>query len=180
MLDTYAWSEYIRKYKWSEVEKYIKKSNRYLFDNHHFIPVSLWGHDKRYNINQIRRPLHDQIHSVLNIWYNCHVKGMRKIREATNHKLVHTVEYVDQMTELQKQYFSKLHKLPEETRNMHDHKMFDIVWHWQSVADNMIQYEPMWEPEDFHTMHKHKSKLRRDIVWEIQDTLNKTFHFHKK
>lgn len=176
MLDTISGAEYIRQYKWTKVADYIKKHNRYIFDNHHVEPISLWWHDMVYNIQEIRRPMHDMIHDILNIPMRSYTKWTRKIREKTNHKLVHTTDYVRMMAELQYQYFSKLDKLPKEVVNMHENKMYQNVEHRQSVANDFIQYDKMEEQEDFATMHKHKNRLREMVAEEIQSTLKGKYY----
>lgn len=176
MEDIKSWVEYIKQYKKTPLKDFIKKGNRYLFDNHHLEPIALHWHDKMYNIVQLRRPMHDHIHDVLNIPQNNYHSLKRKEREKSNHKLIDTPEYVKFVDEMQKRYFKNYWELMEVERVIHDNKMRDIVQHRQSVADEFLNYDVMKNPESFHVMHNHKNVLRYEIAKEIQDTMKKKYY----
>ena len=112
----------------------------------------------------------------MNIPMKDFTKETRKIRQKNNHKLIHSLEYVQQMTELQKRYFAKIDLLPLETKGMHSIKMKEILNYRQALSDKFIDVDKIEWQEDFHTMHDHSCHIREQITKEITETLKNKYY----
>ena len=172
------WNEYAKEYS-VKLRDFIKKTNKDLFDNHHLVPVSLHWHDKEYNRVFLRRPMHDHIHSVLNIPKKRYHQIKRKYREKTNHLIIKSPEMVKEIHEMQSYYFKNYYKLLEVEKTIHNTKMRQTVKHWESVADDFIEYDSMNYMWHFQDMLIHKNMIHLRISQEIKDTLSKKFYHNK-
>lgn len=169
----------IKEYKeqyWDMLWWIIKKTNQWLFDNHHITPISLYWHDLQHNIEEIRRPLHEYIHQKLNIPMKDYSRSTRKIKKKTNHKLIHTPDLVVSVRELQKQYFNWLNNMPIEVVNMHERKMFETCQYMERVYNKVTGKENKINSfEKFDVLHDHYCRLWYIVAKKIQSDVHKKY-----
>lgn len=135
-------------------------------ENHHVVPISLWGVDKVSNYMRLSHERHKHLHNVLNISSIEHSKLNREWKKMTNGQLIKRPQEIEYIWEYQKKFFMNLDKLPPRLIKKH------IPVFMELVGEAMDQYKTItWDDFDKPTRHKWSVYLvhwLHDHLLEIQ------------
>lgn len=145
--------------------------NRLGYDRHHTIPLSLWWINQSHNIMNLKRQVHQDLHSVLNIERKLYHRLMRQARKKTNGKLVRWPEDVEIRGKLQYRFFENLHKLPRDVIRKHVKNMRNQCRVNSGIYKERtwVNYWPLSNPTDydhinFHFQHKQLINIQKDLA----------------
>ena len=146
-------------------------------DRHHITPISLYWHDLPHNIETIWRPAHNRIHEVLNIPYARYSRFTREVKKKTNHKLIQTVQFVDDVIGIQKEYFEKVYELPIPIINIHERKIRETLEYYNSISQKMWLHCFPSNTMNVHKNHQYIYEERRRQVEDVWSIVKKHYHF---
>lgn len=129
-------------------------------NNHHVVPISLAGENLPCNIMRIRQDAHANLHKVLDIQPHIYSKAQRRIKEATNHKMIATPEEIEMWAELQRMFFDRINHLPLWLQKEHVKKGMERLDHYKDIyakltKDELDKPKRFNSPSDqFHELHE--------------------------
>ena len=148
---------------------------------HHCIPRSTGGEDVAQNIANVIDRDHKQIHDTLDIPVRFYSEKVRRIKEKTNHHLVTKPSTIDLWWDLQKEYFSRIHQLPQYLQKVHYDSMVLMVDYRKTQYNRMSKDDIIWQrkpdgqstSDKFHSAHNKYIEVKKEIVKEIYLLLSK-------
>lgn len=108
-----------------------------IMERHHVIPISIWGHDKQYNIMNLDNNTHIQLHRTLDIATHIYSKMQRKAKEKTNHKLVWWPDEIEIWADMQRLFFDRFSHLDRTLQKKHIENMLWQFNNHKTIYKNM-------------------------------------------
>lgn len=114
-------------------------------ENHHIIPISLWWPDKFANIERMHTNHHREIlHATLDLPTKQYQQYTRKIKIASNDKLIMWPDAIDMMWDIQREFFKNIRKLPKRMIMFHIEKLWLLAEQERNRYYKMFNHHFDW------------------------------------
>lgn len=142
-------------------------------EDHHVIPISLWGINRRCNIARILKYDHDKIHDTLNLAHNC----IRSLRKKESECIISwDIEwYLIAQHNAQKLYLDNLDHLSWDIIKIHSDKLQETIQMFMEINQRCAEYLTRqwveanlnWFEYQSHWKQKHEQILKLRLLHEV-------------
>lgn len=149
---------------------------------HHLEPVSLGGRDIKENILELDHDIHVMLHQILDLPSRLYINLTRQYRIASNHHIVQRPESIDRLADMQRIFFSNLHKLPTTLQKQHIQKMqemqqLDYRIYKEFTNDTLDNPNPKGtDKEKFFEYHRASKEVQKEIAKEILKSIQTKYY----
>jgi hypothetical protein len=152
-----------------------------MLEKHHMEPVSLGGRHITQNMIELEHDIHTMLHCILDVNGSYFRQFVRQMRIETNHHLITRPDHIERWADLQREFFSNLHKLPTRLQAEHIKKMteqvqYDYMTYKKMTGTDLDKPHLRGNYKDkFLELHRCSKEAQKETSKVLLDTIRKHY-----